>query len=123
MSRRKKKKAAGWGEEYVELESETAALLQSIRKGPEKQIKKSTSMKNVKNVENVRSSPLRTGKKKQRVVVAHLKVKGRSSRGSGVVVPAVATEVIHTMTMMKMMVITSRTRWTRTLHRPTLSLV
>ena len=64
MSRRKKKKAAGWGEEYVELESETAALLQSIRKGPEKQIKKSTSMKNVKNVENVRSSPIRTGKKK-----------------------------------------------------------
>ena len=33
---RKGKKDAGWGEEYVELESETAALLNSIRKGPDK---------------------------------------------------------------------------------------
>jgi hypothetical protein len=58
------RKNAGWGEEYVELESETAALLQSIRKGPSEKDKDgnkkalSTSSRN---------SPKRKSKKRNSV--------------------------------------------------------
>jgi hypothetical protein len=77
MSRSKKsKKNNGWGEEYVELESETAALLQSIRKEPT--MKKKSSVQQQKQQQQQQQQQRNKSRSSPRKIK-----KGRRKSGGG----------------------------------------